>query len=181
MHVVLASQSPRRKELLKEIFSQFDVVPANADENYIGNTPKETVEELSKRKVLEIAGDLVIGSDTVVYLDGIYYNKPEDRAQAIEMLKALTGKTHFVYSGIAVKFKGKIYCDSLSSKVKFRDLDLVQIEHYVDNYYPYDKAGGYGIQDDFLVSSYEGDYYNIMGLPLDNLKKLLVKIGAISG
>jgi len=181
MQIILASQSPRRKELLAKIFSDFEVKPAGVNEDFIGSTPMDTVIELSRRKALAIKGELVIGSDTVVYLDGIYYNKPNGREDAINMLEKLSGKTHQVYTGIAVKYNEKIYETYNCSSVKIKPLTTKDIEYYVDSYKPYDKAGAYGIQDDFLVDSYYGDYYNIMGLPVDCLKELLIKIGVLSG
>ena len=180
MHVVLASQSPRRKELLEKIFPLFEIEHPYADEDYIGESPKETVMEIAKRKVMAIEGELVIGCDTVVYHNGIYYNKPKDRQDAILMISKLNNNTHSVFSGVSVKYKGKIYCDYEESKVKFAALTKEQIEFYVDEYKPYDKAGAYGIQDEFLVKSYSGDYYNIMGLPIECLRKILIKVGALS-
>lgn len=181
MKVVLASASPRRHQLLKELFADFQVCPAAISEDYIGATPIDTVKELALRKIQNIAGDLVIGCDTMVYMDGIYYNKPQDRTNAIEMLTSLSGKTHEVYSGIAIAYQGKCLQDYERSTVTFKRLEGYTIEQYVDVCTPYDKAGGYGIQDNILVESYTGCYKNIMGLPVNKLKTLLIKAGAFNG
>ncbi len=181
MKVVLASASPRRHQLLKELFAHFQVCPATICEDYIGATPIDTVKELAFRKIQGIAGDLVIGCDTIVYMDGIYYNKPQNRASAIEMLMSLSGRTHEVYSGLAIAYMGKYLQDYDKSTVTFKKLEPHIIEQYVDKYAPYDKAGGYGIQDNLLVESYTGCYKNIMGLPVNKLKTLLIKAGAFNG
>lgn len=181
MKIVLASASPRRKELLKEICSEFEVCPTAADENFIGASPAHTVKEIALRKVAGVSGDLVIGCDTVVFMDGKYYNKPSGRTEAIAMITTLVGKTHEVYSGLAIAYNNKIYQDCEKSEVVFKNLSESDIAKYVDTFAPYDKAGGYGIQDSFLVDSYRGSYSNIMGLPLEKLSKLLIRLGVSNG
>ncbi len=181
MRVVLASSSPRRHQLLKELFAEFEICEPAADEHFIGISPQETVKELATRKTLGVKGDLVIGCDTIVYLKGIYYGKPQNREKAVKMLMDLTGKTHEVYSGLAVAYQGELYQEFERSTVTFKQLTRKQIEEYVDAYTPYDKAGGYGIQDDFLVKGYSGSYKNIMGLPVEKLKSILAEIGALNG
>jgi septum formation protein len=116
-----------------------------------------------------------------VYLDGEYYHKPADRKAAINMLAALSGKTHEVYSGLTVAYKGKIYKESEKSEVIFKELTPEGIAQYVDTFLPFDKAGAYGIQDECPVAGYRGSYTNIMGLPLEKLKELLARIGVTNG
>jgi len=181
MKVVLASASPRRHQLLKELFADFDICIPTADEHFVGSCPSETVIELATRKIKDIDGELVIGCDTIVYFQGNYYGKPYNRDKALAMLAKLSGNTHEVYSGLAIAYQGKVYQGRERSTVTFKALVQEQLEVYVDTYKPYDKAGAYGIQDEFLVKGYSGSYKNIMGLPVEKLKDILVRIGALNG
>lgn len=187
--LILASKSPRRKKLLEQIGLTFKTIPAEIDENSLPNgiPPDEYVKILSLRKAKKVASivetpSIILGSDTIVVLDGKVLNKPIDRKDAFRMLNTLSGNTHTVYTGIALidTGNGKVISDYKETKVTFRRLDEDEIWAYIDTGSPLDKAGAYGIQDDFgavFVSHIEGCYYNIVGLPLEkfyeNLKILL--------
>ncbi len=177
MRVLLASKSPRRKELLKELIENFEVKVFPADENFLGESPQATVKEIALRKLNAVEDkesyDLIIASDTLVYKDGVYYGKPNDREDAIRMLKELEGDTHFVCSALAIYFNGKTETHAVTTKVKFHDMDTHDIEAYVDNYYCLDKAGAYAVQDGVVVKEYEGSYTNVVGLPLEKLREIL--------
>lgn len=176
---VLASASPRRKELLAEICECFEILPADIDESATkALTPRGLVRKLSKAKALSVAAlkdsgeKTVIGADTVVYRRKIY-GKPRNRAEAIAMLSALNGKTHHVFTGVTVIKGGRVRTFSVKSAVKFRKLASEETERYVDEYEPYDKAGAYAIQEGVVVQSYKGSYSNIVGLPLERLARIL--------
>ncbi|MBI5324561.1 MAG: septum formation protein Maf [Ignavibacteriae bacterium] len=178
---ILASQSPRRQKLLHQLGFEFEVIPADIDEDDFsdGIDPVEHVKDLSLKKSEFISKQvkkpsIVLGSDTIVVLNNIILNKPVDKADAIRMLKLLSGMTHIVYTGIALvdseSMKNKVAVQK--TKVTFRKLTGDEIEAYVETGSPIDKAGAYGIQDDFgavFVSHIDGCYYNIVGLPLELL------------
>ena len=155
MQVILASQSPRRSELLREIFSSFDIMPQDVNENVKESDPKEMVKELAVKKLNNLDKQypkaLIISADTIVWLDGKVYGKPHNRENSIKTLKALSGTTHTVYTGVCVAYNGKkdIFVDE--SKIVFRDLSEEEIIAYVDLKKPFDKAGAYGIQDGDMV------------------------------
>lgn len=181
--VLLASRSPRRRELLAKIIPAFDVQSPEADEDIVCATPAETVLAVARRK-LEAAENTeryfaVIACDTLVYLDGKYFGKPCGREDAIEMLQELSGKTHTVYSGFIVRAGDREVKEAVTSEVTFRTLSGHEIAQYVDTEQPYDKAGAYAVQDGRLVASYKGDYTNIMGLPVEAVKKALLELNAI--
>jgi len=179
--LVLASQSPRRQALLRHVGFTFDVVVPNIDEDAVSTQmePAEYVAHLATLKAqrgaaLVLRPSIVIGSDTTVVLDGMVLNKPTDAADAVRMLTMLSGRTHTVYTGIALLDSRTMYCATAvrATLVTFRDLDAIEIQSYVDSGSPLDKAGAYGIQDDFgavFVSRVEGCYYTIVGLPLELL------------
>lgn len=180
MGVILASQSPRRKELLKLILDDFKVIPSNAEETIPnGLKASKTPEYLSKIKALDIAkqypNDTVIGADTCVILDNKILGKPKDRQDASNMLLALSGKKHKVITGCTVIKNGTVKTFSSVSQVKFTKLTKTEIEAYLDTNEPYDKAGSYGIQGKAgaFVEWIKGDYFNIVGLPIANLKKYI--------
>lgn len=182
MKVILASQSPRRIELLQTIIDNFDVMPQNVDETIHYRKPHLAVTNLAKRKLEPLtynspSNTLIISADTVVWYDNKYYNKPSDRDDAIMMLKELRGKEHFVYTGVCLFYNGiyRMFYDR--SSVYMRDLTDEEILKYVDSGSPMDKAGAYGIQDGDIVERYEGSYSNIVGLPLEKLK---IEIGIIT-
>lgn len=172
MKVVLASTSPRRKGLLKGLFSEFSVIAPNAEEKEEGD-PKEIAVEnarLKGRSVTEPC-DLLIACDTVVCLGGKIYGKPKDAEDAVKMLKDLSGKTHSVVSGVYLRVGEKESSFFEESFVTMKEMTDGEIRAYVKNYNPIDKAGAYGIQDDEVVERYDGDYDNIVGLPVSRIRE----------
>ena len=185
MQIILASQSPRRRELLERMgISHFDVIPAKGEERADPNlTPEQLVEELSRQKAAEIAANqpdsLIISADTVVAVDGTVLGKPRDRDDAVRMLQTLSGREHTVYSGLTVCWQGRSVTQHEATAVRFRPLTLDDIHHYVSTGEPMDKAGSYGIQGYgcTLVEGISGDYYNVVGLPLCRLSQILSGFG----
>lgn len=184
MEIILASGSPRRRELLNTLGLSFTVCPAGGEENAPeGAGPEEIVKALSRAKAEEVsrrfAGDLIIAADTIVYLDGRVLGKPKDEADARAMLASLSGRAHEVYTGVTVMLGEDTLCESECTKVFFRELSAEEIESYVASGDPMDKAGAYGIQGraSLMVERLEGDYFNVMGLPLCRLGKMLKTIG----
>ncbi len=180
-NVVLASASPRRKELIKLIFEDFKVLPAECDETLPeGIAPKEAVEYLSEiknkatRRLLSEEA-LVISADTVVAIDGEILGKPTDKEDARRMISLLSGKTHAVYTGVTISAGEKEITFSEKTNVTFYNLTDEEIESYISTSEPYDKAGGYAIQGKagLLVEKINGDYYNVVGLPVARLKRAL--------
>lgn len=185
-NVILASSSPRRKEILADMGVKYEVIPANIDESEIkSHFPFLLVEKLAKAKAEHIAcehrSDTVIAADTIVVLDGKVYGKPHDRARAFDMIKKLNGLTHVVYTGVCVTCKGRKKVFYVKSLVTFKHLTDEQIYAYIDDCKPFDKAGAYGIQDKRIVKKYSGSYSNIMGLPKEKLGDILVRVGVING
>lgn len=186
--IVLASASPRRHQLLKQISLDFVVKASSFDEDSIYNDfPEQYVMQLAKSKAKEIAklpefnDYLIIGADTTVYFNNSYLNKPKDEKEAKLMLENLSNNWHQVYSGICLidNRTEKTLNDFSVTNVKFRELSNMEIDYYVATGSPMDKAGSYGIQDDFgaiFVEKIEGDYYNVVGLPLVKLYALLLSI-----
>ena len=184
MEIILASGSPRRRELLNTLGLSFTVSPAKGEEHAPeGAGPEEIVKTLSRAKAEEVskqfAGDLIIAADTIVYLDGRVLGKPGDEADARAMLTALSGRAHEVYTGVTVILGEDILCEAECTKVFFRELSEEEIDAYVASGDPMDKAGAYGIQGraSLMVERLEGDYFNVMGLPLCRLGKMLKTIG----
>ncbi len=183
MKVILASKSPRRRELLKELFPEFEVVVSDADENLGPEiSPYDAVELLALRKgraVADLNGDaLVVSSDTLVELDGAPLGKPHDRREAYEMLKGLSGRTHRVDTGVAVHYKGRAISGVAVSEVRFKELSDKEIYDYIDSGEPFDKAGGYGIQGSAgkFVLGFKGDFDTIVGLSVRLTRELCDKI-----
>ncbi|MBN2012897.1 septum formation protein Maf [candidate division KSB1 bacterium] len=180
--LILASQSPRRSELLGKIVTAFEVVVSNADEVTHHTDPKQVVLENAQRKAESVARSIddgiIIGADSVVVLDQHILGKPRDREEAVWMLKLLSGRTHAVYTGIAIiDMPGNtISTDIEITDVTFRRLDSWEIDRYIEVEPPYDKAGSYGIQDSsaVFVSGIKGCYFNVMGLPLSRLFRILL-------
>ncbi|MBO4355845.1 MAG: septum formation protein Maf, partial [Clostridia bacterium] len=174
MGLILASASPRRAELLNILGVKFTKLPVDADESFDNNmTASETVIELSKRKALKAAaidkGDnIIIACDTVVSLDGIIMGKPSSEDDAFSMLRALSGRTNEVWSGIAAVYHGRLVAESVCTKVRFRELSDEEIQRYIDSGEPFDKAGAYGIQGkaSLFVTGIEGQYHNVVGFPV---------------
>lgn len=181
--IVLASKSPRRRELLGRLLDSFEVMDCNLEEKLVpGETPAETVCRLAGEKAdcaAKIAGEdaLVLAADTVVALDNKILGKPKDEEDAFSMLSALAGREHRVYTGIALadNATGKRCADYVCTGVWFRPMTETEIWDYIRSGEPMDKAGAYGIQDlgALLVEKIEGDYFNVVGLPLCRLGKLL--------
>ena len=182
-NIVLASQSPRRKHLLDGLGVKFEIVSVDADESIPENMSQEEVAIFLSRKKYDTylekycdENNLVITADTIVCLGSKIINKPEDRLHAIEMLTELSGKMHRVITGVTVGTNQKIlsFCDV--SNVYFNELTTREIEYYIDNYSPYDKAGSYGIQEWIgyvSIKNIEGSYFNVMGLPTQKLYQIL--------
>lgn len=178
--IILASQSPRRKKLLQQIGLTFHVHPSKAEEVTIETKPGRMVEDLSRLKATDVAGtfpnSLIIGSDTIVVHKGTILGKPENEEHAFEMLSALSNSIHSVYTGAAIVKTDKNgdtesqYCFHEQTKVTFSALGNQAIRAYIKTGNPLDKAGAYGIQDDLgalFVEKIEGDYYNVVGFPLN--------------
>lgn len=181
MRIILASASPRRRELIENLKIDFEVRTADCEEITVpGERPEDTVKRLSLTKarcVAELEGDdaVVIGADTVVAIDGKILGKPADEHEAAEMLKLLSGRTHRVYTGLAVIGGGKTVNEYVETEVKFYDLTDSQIKRYIATGEPMDKAGAYGIQKygSLLVEEIRGDYFNVVGLPVGRLDRVL--------
>lgn len=184
MKILLSSASPRRKEILASLIDNFEVESYESDENYIGNSPEETVLEIARRKLKAVINplryDLIIVCDTLVYLDGKYYGKPSSRIIAENMLKELSGRTHTVISGLIVSGEKINHEVAISTDVTFKDLSTLDINYYLDTFIYMDKAGAYAIQDNFLVDRINGSYYNVVGLPKEELKKIFKELGIIN-
>ena len=182
--VILASQSPRRKELLKRVFDEFDVIPSGADETVDAECSADYVCTLACRKARDVASRvesdaLVIGADTIVVCDGRILEKPKDEEDAFAMLTKLSGRAHQVYTGVALCKDGQVSVDYEMTDVWIRPLTPEEISRYIETGEPMDKAGAYGIQDKgaLLVSRIEGDYFNVVGLPLCKLCEMLHLLG----
>ena len=186
MDIILASQSPRRRELLNQMgLKGFKVTSPDVDEAIEGNRPPaQIVEELSLRKARAVAesadeDDLIIAADTVVALEGAVLGKPEDEVSAFSMLSALSGNRHYVYTGVTVILGDKAVTQHEMTTVTFRELEPEEITNYIATGEPMDKAGAYGIQGlgALLVSGIKGDYFNVMGLPVYRLGRILAQFG----
>ncbi|MCQ2793392.1 MAG: Maf family protein [Bacilli bacterium] len=174
--IILASQSPRRRELIKKITTDFTVIPSNIDESIIHTEPHALPAELSKLKAYSIfslyPNDTVLACDTVVILNNELMGKPKTKEQAKEMLRKLSGKKHVVISGYTFINKDREITRTVRTYVYFNNLSEETINAYVESGSPMDKAGAYGIQDkDFdLVNHIEGSLYNVIGLPVEDIK-----------
>lgn len=187
MNIILASASPRRRELLERMGIQdFQIVVSDADETLEdGLSPAAQVEQLSRRKAAAVAAlvndpdALIIAADTVVALDGAILGKPADREDAFRMLSALSGARHHVYTGVTVMQGSRILTRHEETSVEFRPLTAEEISLYIAAGESMDKAGAYGIQGCgcLLVEGICGDYYNVMGLPIVRLAGMLKEFG----
>jgi len=183
--IVLASQSPRRAHLMRMLGFEFEVVPADIDETYrSGESGAQHAERLAKEKADAIASArpdaIVIGSDTVVVLDERVLGKPASQAEAVAMLMGLQGRTHQVATGIAVAVPGHGLAHGIEVvEVKFRSYDEAKAAEYVATGEPMDKAGAYGIQGfgAALVQWVRGDYFAVMGLPIQRMLQMLEELG----
>jgi septum formation protein len=181
MALILASASPRRREIMKLAGYSFTVINPNANE-YVpeGLNASQTAEHLSRIKAnaaikLTDKKDTIICADTIVVLDEKVLGKPKDRDDAFYMLKTLSGKTHTVYTGVTVVNNSNLITFSEKTLVTFYDLSHDEINSYIDTNEPFDKAGAYGIQGygSVLVKEIHGDYFNVMGLPIARLSRIL--------
>ena len=186
MEIILASNSPRRRELLGQMgIENFKIISPNVDERVDpGLSPAGMVEELSRRKAQAAAqnagpGDLIIAADTVVVLGGTVLGKPKDEADAFAMLSALSGREHHVYTGVTVLQGDRAVTEHEETAVAFREIWPDEIRGYIATGEPMDKAGAYGIQGmgALLVSGIRGDYCNVVGLPVFRLGRMLGQFG----
>ena len=185
MKLILASQSPRRRELLARMGLDFTVISPRIDEDSFSDPdPAALVRTLSREKALAVAKGqdpetLVIAADTVVVLDGQALGKPGDEAEAAAMLSALSGRSHAVYTGVTVCQGSRADTEAECTQVTFRPLTGEEIRHYVATGEPMDKAGAYGIQGfgSLLVEGIRGDYFNVVGLPVCRLGRMLAAFG----
>lgn len=182
--IILASSSPRRQELLKLITEDFIVVPSDIDESVPdGILSEKTPEYLAVKKATHIynnrQNDVVIGCDTGVFIDGKMLGKPKNKLDAKEMLKMLSGRKHKVITGCCICKDNKVNTFSQVTEVEFYCLDENEIEQYIATGEPMDKAGSYGIQGkgSLLVKGFNGDYFNVVGLPVARLNKELKEMG----
>ena len=183
--IILASGSPRRKQLLEWAEISFEVMVADTDESYPENlSAAEIARYIAMNKALAIQGKLlpdydaytIIAADTIVVLENKIIGKPIDREDAIKILSLLSGKTHEVITGVCLLSFSKKKVFAEKTNVAFHELSLAQIEYYIDKYKPYDKAGAYAIQEWIGVvgvKSIKGDFYNVMGLPVSRVVKEL--------
>ena len=182
--IILASQSPRRKQLMELAELEFDILVANVDETNPPGMPGEDVPlHLAKKKADAVShlvnNAIVIAADTVVLLDHYILGKPTDEADAKKILQQLSGRMHKVVTGVCIRKGAKETAFSTTTEVYFRKLTEDQIGHYISHYKPYDKAGAYAIQEWIGIIGIEkinGDYYNVMGLPIGEVKKHLEEL-----
>ncbi|MGP7816827.1 Maf family protein [Niallia sp. 01092] len=182
--LILASSSPRRKELLEDLRLSFEVSSSDVDESFDhALSPEEVVMDLAKRKAEAISSNknntFIIGADTIVFYDGNILGKPKTREQAFSMLKQLSGKTHSVFTGVAIVANGSSSQFYEKTNVLFWELSDEEIHRYLDTGEPFDKAGAYGIQGvgRILVKKITGDYFTVVGLPVSRLMRELKAVG----
>lgn len=178
--LILASASPRRREILSMAGYRFTVLSPDVDEQAAGLSPDSLVQELSRRKAAAAAAlagpdDVILAADTVVALSGRILGKPGNGDRAAQMLRSLSGRTHTVYTGFTISDKTTAVTRSVAAQVTMRDITQQEIDAYVATGSPLDKAGAYGIQEaaGMFVQSLQGDYYCIMGLPICPVSVLL--------
>ena len=183
MEIVLASASPRRREILARILPAFSVIPSTCPETAdLSQPPSRIVEQLARQKAEDVyrshTAALVLGADTVVWAGGRLLGKPKDAEDAARMLRSLSGKAHEVYTGYCLRGPGIDACGSARTEVVFNDLSEEFIAAYVATGSPLDKAGAYGIQDDArLVRAVHGSYTNVVGLPEEVIRDQLIACG----
>lgn len=181
MKLILASASQRRRELLTMLGYQFEICPSDADEHIPLCNPEDFVKALAFKKAQAVFANhtdcCVLGSDTVVVLDGEIIGKPKDAQDALHILRKLSGKTHTVYTGISVISKNGYETDYVTAQVTFANLSDEEIQAYIRTEAPFDKAGAYGIQGyaAIFVEHIEGDYFTIIGLPLQKTYHMLAR------
>lgn len=176
--IILASASPRRRELLKEIVDDFSVVSSDVKEVAKSKDPEKTVEELALLKASSLDSDgLIIAADTLVFDGKKPLGKPKNDDDAFDMLTELSDKVHCVYTGVCLKYNDETIVFHDKTDVEFRRLSPEEIRFYISKYNPSDKAGAYGIQDGYCVKRISGSYSNVMGLPVEKLREKLKEIG----
>lgn len=182
---ILASASPRRRQLFSLISDNFTVQPAEVDEApFRALSPQKQAMAAARAKAQALdlpKGGVVIGCDTVVALGRRALGKPQNRAEAVEFIGELSNRTHVVYTGVAVRYGDKIECFCDATRVTFYPIERAEVESYADTSEPYDKAGGYGIQGAaaLWVKKISGCYYNVMGLPVARIAKTLKTMGLL--
>lgn len=186
--IILASQSPRRKQLLEWAEVDFDIIVQPTDESFPNEMqPRDAAIYIAKHKAEAVFAKLsnehkalpVLAADTIVVLNKKIIGKPKNRQHAVEILEALSGNKHTVITGVVIMYSNKIISFADSTDVSFHQLTKVQIEFYIDKYQPYDKAGAYAIQEWIGVvgiKSVKGDFYNVMGLPVSRVVHELEKL-----
>ncbi len=181
---ILASKSPRRQFLLKDLGLEFEVRTKEVDESFPKGLKAEAIPmylcEKKAQAFDEELGehDVVIAADTIVWIDDEVLNKPKDEKDAARMLRKLSGREHKVYTGVCLRAKGKMCSFYAVTKVSFKKLTEEEINYYIKNYHPYDKAGAYGAQEwigYIAVDKIEGSYFNVMGLPLRELYEEILR------
>ncbi len=186
--LILASKSPRRYELLKQMGLDVEVVPSQVIEDFVqAESPRGHVLRLAEAKARDVASDCpdrwVVAADTIVYINGSILGKPKSREEAVEMLRHLSGQEHRVLTGFSVCHleKGKSDQEAVQTAVRMKPLTSAEIAWYVQTGEPFDKAGGYAIQGigSFMIESIQGSYTNVVGLPLCELIQMLTRLGAI--
>jgi septum formation protein len=184
--IILASKSPRRKQLLEWAEIPFSIVVQETDETYPQDLTTENIAiHIARQKALAVqqtagADAIILAADTIVVLNNRIIGKPQDREEAISILSDLSGQKHIVITGVVIKRNDQEIAFADSTDVWFHELSREQIEFYVDKYQPYDKAGAYAIQEWIGVigiRSVNGDFYNVMGLPVSRVAKELRKLG----
>ena len=187
--LILASGSPRRKELLSYFNVPMEIIKPEIEEHVDPElTPEEVVKSLAFQKGDSVVKNIgaknpVLSSDTIVVLDGKILGKPEDRADAMKMMRELSGRTHHVFTGVAVFFKDKTNVFAVKSGVTFKELSENEISDYCDTDEPYDKAGAYAVQGigSFMVKAIDGSYSNVIGLPVSEVVEHFQKLGILDG
>jgi len=187
--LILASKSPRRYELLKQMGLDVEVVPSKVIEDFVqAESPREHVIRLAEAKARDVAskypGRWVVAADTIVYINGSILGKPRCQEEAVEMLRRLSGQEHRVLTGFSVCHleKGKSNAGAVQTAVRMKPLISAEIDWYMQTGEPFDKAGGYAIQGigSFMIESIQGSYTNVVGLPLCELIQMLNRLGAIT-
>jgi septum formation protein len=186
--LILASRSPRRYELLKQVGLEFDVIPSRIEEDFVkGESPRKHVLRLAEAKALDVGnqhpGRWVVAADTIVYVDHSILGKPKSREEAKKMLRRLSGKGHQVLTGFSVQHleRGREDREAVQTAVRVKKLTQAEMEWYIETGEPFDKAGGYAVQGigSFMIESIKGSYTNVVGLPICELIEMLSRLGAL--
>jgi len=187
--LILASKSPRRYDLLKQAGLEFEVIPSGIEEDSVKDeSPKRHVIRLAEAKALDVGSRYpdrwVVAADTIVYIDHLILGKPNNRGEAMEMLRRLSGREHWVMTGFSVHQLEKKMGDreAVKTAVKVKALTPAEVDWYVRTGEPFDKAGGYAIQGagSFMIESIRGSYTNVVGIPLCELIQMLKRLGAVT-